>query len=446
MGGRAAGPIGLFRCNDLNCRLVKNDIGLVVGARLENIDGDVLFAQRFIRSIEPVNRVDIRMSMKAKLERIHGFPCNDMKMQLLLAGISSASCTYGCPNCCSPRNDFKLIPSSLHKKIIELGGDPDKFKEWTTGNYMLRVDEYSPKKCKARYYQQTCGLHMTEEVKKISKYSSKSVTNDVLLFCHPLLNNGDPLHLQCGINNHFSKAVWDWIKFSDTSFVERVQEKLDECSEALDKQQTAKRKVKNKDNLTSNEGITRLKQQMSAQKPLNAVIKQINKFQLLKTEKMHNVDVDTQTYAKQFSPEDIKLTEAQIDDRIEELDNQYEALFRNLMFQLDTTENAHHAQCLKGTKLFVDKLTEFLSPASKLPRGELEYVYETSLKKIGGGSFVLSMVGGTKQMVKLCNHWRILVQLLMPALHRVPASKMKSVWRLRRSLKALGRPGRHCFS
>ena len=102
---------------------------------------------------------------------------------------------------------------------------------------------------------------------------------------------------------------------------------------------------------------------------------------------MNNVDVDMQTYAKQFSPDDVELTEMQIDDRIEDLGVEYEELFRTLMTQLDTTENAHHTQCLKGTKLLVDKLTEFLSPASKLPRGKLEYVYETGLRKIGGGSF-----------------------------------------------------------
>jgi len=80
----------------------------------------VLLAQKFLRPIEPVDIVDIRMKMKTKLERIHGFSANDMKMQLLLAGISSASCTYGygCPNCCSPRSKFKLMPSSLCKKII----------------------------------------------------------------------------------------------------------------------------------------------------------------------------------------------------------------------------------------------------------------------------------------------------------------------------------------
>lgn len=374
-------------CNDLKCRLVKNDIGILVGARLENSDGDVLLAQKFLRPIEPVDIVDIRMKMKTKLERIHGFPANDMKMQLLLAGISSASCTYGCPNCCSPRSKFKLMPSSLCKKIIELGGDLNAFEEWGAGEYKLRWNDHCPKECKVRYDQQTCGLHMTEEIKKFVKHSSKSVTNDVLLFCQPIMNNGDPLHVQCGINNHYNKSIWDWIKQFDTSFVECVQDKLDECSEALDKQQTTKKQVKNKDNLPSNEGIKRRQQQLSGQKHINAVIKQINKFHLLKTEKMKNVDVDTQTYSKQFSPEDVKLTETQIDDRIEDLGIEYEELFRTLMSQLDTTENAHHAQCLKGTKLLVDKLTEILSPASKLPRGKLEYVYETSLRKIGGGSF-----------------------------------------------------------
>jgi len=145
--------------------------------------------------------------------------------------------------------------------------------------------------------------------------------------------------------------------------------------------------VKNKDNLPNNEGIKQRQQQLSGQKHTSTVIKQINKFHLLKTKKKNNVDVDTQTCAKQFSPEDVELTETQIDDRIEDLGVEYEELFRTLMSQLDTTENAHHAQCLKGTKLLVDNLTEFLSPASKLPRGKLEYVYETSLRKIGGGSF-----------------------------------------------------------
>ena len=53
------------------------------------------------------------------------------------------------------------------------------------------------------------------------------------------------------------------------------------------------------------------------------MIKQINKFHFLKTKKMNNVDVDMQTYAKQFSPEDVKLTETQVDDRIEDLGIEY---------------------------------------------------------------------------------------------------------------------------
>ena len=94
--------------NDLICRLVTNDIGILVGAQLENSDGGVLLAQMFLRPIDPLHIVDIRMRMKTQFEQIRGFLANDIKMQLLLAGISSASCTYGCPNCCSHRDNFKL--------------------------------------------------------------------------------------------------------------------------------------------------------------------------------------------------------------------------------------------------------------------------------------------------------------------------------------------------
>jgi hypothetical protein len=136
------------------------------------------------------------------------------------------------------------MPSSLCKKIIELGGDLNTFEEWGAGEYKLLWNNHCLKVCKARYDQQTYGLHMTEEV-----------MNDVFLFCQPIMNNGDTLHVQCGMNNHYNKSIWDWIKQFDTSFVECVQEKLDECSEALDKQQTTKKQVKNKDNLPNNEGI-----------------------------------------------------------------------------------------------------------------------------------------------------------------------------------------------
>ena len=50
--------------NDLICRLVTNDIGILVGAQLENSDGGVLLAQMFLRPIVSVHIVDIRMRMK----------------------------------------------------------------------------------------------------------------------------------------------------------------------------------------------------------------------------------------------------------------------------------------------------------------------------------------------------------------------------------------------
>ena len=92
---------------------------------------------------------------------------------------------------------------------MELGGDPNKFREWGNGQYNLRVDDDNPKVCKDRFDKQMCSLHPTEEIKKIVKHSSKPVTNEVLLFCPPIMNNGNPLHVQCGINSHYNKSIWD---------------------------------------------------------------------------------------------------------------------------------------------------------------------------------------------------------------------------------------------
>lgn len=113
----------------------------------------------------------------------------------------------------------------------------------------------SPQMCKERFDKQTRGIQMTEVIKEYLKDYHKSVTNEVLLSCRLYTNNGDPLHIACGINNHFIQSLWDYIKSVDSFFVERIREKLEECYMALDIQETTKRQVKNIDNLPYNEGI-----------------------------------------------------------------------------------------------------------------------------------------------------------------------------------------------
>ena len=156
--------------------------------------------------------------------------------------------------------------------------------------------------------------------------------------------------------------------------------------------------------------------------------------------------MDTQTYAKQFSPDDVELTEMQIDDRIEDLGVEYEELFRTLMTQLDTTENAHHTQCLKGTKLLVDKLTEFLSPASKLPRGKLEYVYETNLRKIGGGRFCPEHGGQDQTNGKAMQSLENFSTIVDACIALCASEQDEKRAEITKKLKALGWLGRHCFN
>ena len=101
--------------------------------------------------------------------------------------------------------------------------------------------------------------------------------------------------------------------------------------------------MENIDNLPNNEGIKQWQEQLSGQQQIAGVIKQINRFNLLKNEIMNNVDVDMPKHAKEFSPGDLMLTEKQIDNKIETLTRKFEEMFKTLMSQLDTTEYAHQA-------------------------------------------------------------------------------------------------------
>jgi hypothetical protein len=91
---------------------------------------------------------------------------------------------------------------------------------------------------------------------------------------------------------------------------------LEECSEASDIQQTTKRQVKNIDNLPNNKGIKWWREQLSGQKQIAGVIKQINRFNLL-----------------EFSPGGLMLTEKQIDNKIKTLTRKFEEMFETVMSQ-----------------------------------------------------------------------------------------------------------------
>ena len=99
------------------CRLEKNKDGIVTGAQLVHDDEENL-SQAFMQPMGQVQHMDMK-SIMLKMLRIAGFPVNGMKMQLLVAGISTAACTHGCLNCCPLKDEFKLMPPCLHAKLIE---------------------------------------------------------------------------------------------------------------------------------------------------------------------------------------------------------------------------------------------------------------------------------------------------------------------------------------
>ena len=89
---------------ELIVKLVKNPSGLITGIQLSK-NGEILLAQRFLAPLELDQEV-VSTDFKLQVEKIIGFPVNDMKMQVTLMGVSSNGCSGPCLCCISPRETF----------------------------------------------------------------------------------------------------------------------------------------------------------------------------------------------------------------------------------------------------------------------------------------------------------------------------------------------------
>ena len=103
---------------ELIVKLVKNPSGLITGIQLSK-NGDILLAQRFLAPLELDQEV-ASTDFKLQVEKIIGFPVNDMKMQVTLMGVSSNGCKRACPCCISPRENFRCLPDCLLQKMTAL--------------------------------------------------------------------------------------------------------------------------------------------------------------------------------------------------------------------------------------------------------------------------------------------------------------------------------------
>ena len=203
---------------------MKNPSGLFTGIQLSK-NGEILFAQRFLAPLELGQEV-VSTDFKLQVEKIIGFPVNDMKMQVTLMGVSSNGCKRPCPCCISPRENFWRLPDCLLQKMTAL--NPAIVFTFavsdTAGDDSLCVGEYSPSKCKEMHDKVVRGRpHQTDNDKTLSNEYDYSVTKNVLLKSCSESNNGDGLHVSSGLTNHFFNDIRKWMREHDLSLLDDAQ-------------------------------------------------------------------------------------------------------------------------------------------------------------------------------------------------------------------------------
>lgn len=129
-------------------KLVKNDAkDCITGVEL-SCDGNIVLAQKFRQPIK-IDEMVVISNFTAEMEKVIGFPVNDMKMQLALIGVSSASCTHGCPACISPRSHFSYYVSESLLQTIQTLDHPcvHAFKSRNEKEDALCKNDFSPENC-----------------------------------------------------------------------------------------------------------------------------------------------------------------------------------------------------------------------------------------------------------------------------------------------------------
>ncbi len=375
---------------ELIIKLVKNPSGLITGIQLLK-NGDILLAQRFLAPLELDQEVALTV-FKLQVEKIIGFPVNDMKMQVTLMGVSSNGCKRACPCCISPRENFRRLLDCLLQKMTAL--NPAIVFTFvahdTAGDDSLHVGEYSPSKCKEMHDKVVRGRpHQTDNDKTLSNEYDYSVTKNVLLKLRPELKNGDGLHVSSGLINHFFNDITKWMREHDSSLLDDAQKMYNEQVLLLDTIEVSKNKVKDK---SKNIGVAVWNNHLKSE--LMMSISDLLKLERRYSELLHAITegegelIKKPKVGKAFTAEERNMSEEEVCIKIEDLQENFEARLDALEEDDDATEANFYAQLLHGTQNLVEALTKFLSPnCSKRAHGKLEYWFDWTLQFIGGGSF-----------------------------------------------------------
>jgi hypothetical protein len=368
-------------------KLVKNVEKKCITGVVISCDGNMVLAQKFRQPIK-IDEIAVDSNFTAEMERVIGFPVNDMKMQLTLIGVSSASCTHGCPACSSDHSRFKLIPASL-LEIMKTLKHPciSAFKARDETMDRLRKNESSPVACKVRHDELIKTISYCDAAKE-KAYISKaclSVSQDVYLEdSPPEKNNGDGLHNSSGLLNHFFESVRKYLIKIDSYTFDDAQAMLVQVQEDLNKYEVSKKGV---NDIGNNIGMKMKEDHSKKMKEKSLMITNFLRYNELRRLVDKTAPPKELRFGKKFTKEELGWSDELIDSKIAALRTTIESGPDEQIENLDTTESTHHAQLLHGLRTLVGALTKYLSGSSKRAHGKLEYMFDLALQTIGGGSF-----------------------------------------------------------
>ena len=88
-----------------------------------------------------------------------------------------------------------------------------------------------------------------------------------------------------------------------------------------------------------------------------------------------------------FSYLDLKKSEEEIANETEKLHGSADGIWEKCKEHAEASKYGHYIQLHMGQMTFCEGLVKFLSLASKIPNGKLEFIFNHALQFIGGGKF-----------------------------------------------------------
>jgi len=312
------------------------------------------------------------------VNQVMGFPCDDGKQQLILAGIISASSLCACLTCMCERSKFGVIPSRLWKLKQRIQGVQGPAPQ----DAPLRVGDNDLVQCSARMKDQTLDgkIVHTADYMRALKLQNGSVNKDPLRPTHPMKCFTEPCHGSSGLANHGNAEMRKEIREleDDQPFMVNARRIKEEVEDLLNQLTISAPK--------DADVVPLLLPLHEESKKLRKVVtkhrKKVTALEIRMKKKKNSQDMgELNEGEKNRLEKEIEKIEKQIDTHRTAANEAWE----KVKDHSESSDYGHLCQLEIGLSELLKALTKFLAEKSKRPRGPLEYIFTKAVELLGGG-------------------------------------------------------------